>query len=292
MNSLLVCNTGSDSISKINIKDFSVENLLLKIGEKPAGPQGIYLNNGLIYTANNYNNSISVIEQKSLKEERNFYVGPYPNDLVYYDNRLYIACGEANSVIVYDLIENKIAFKLPTGLWPHNIEVEKDKGLILVSNLQDNSVSVIDGSINKKIMDIETLEYPTKIKVSKDRSKFYVCESYIGDTKSGYVEVFSLDDFKSLKRIKVGKSPMDMWDDGDFLYVSNFSDGTISIIDVNIGREIEKIVVGGMPKGILKYNNLLFVGDYLKSKVIVLDLKSKLTKAIAVGVEPNAMALC
>lgn len=292
MNSLLVCNTGSDSISKINIKDFSVENLLLKIGEKPTGPQGIYLNNGLIYTANNYNNSISVIAEKNLKEESNFYVGPYPNDLIYYDNRLYIACGEANSVIVYDLIEKKIVFKLPTGMWPHNMEVEKDKGLILVSNLQDNSVSVIDGDINKKIMDIETLEYPTKIKVSKDKSKFYVCESYIGDSKSGYIEVFSLDNFKSLKRIKVGKSPMDICDDGDFLYVSNFSDGTISIIDVNIGREIDKIVIGGMPKGILKYNNLLFVGDYLRSKVIVLDLKSKLTKSIAVGVEPNAMALC
>lgn len=292
MNSLLVCNTGSDSISKINIKDFSIENLLLKIGEKPTGPQGIYLNNGLIYTANNYNNSISVIEEKTLIEENSFYIGPYPNDLVYYNNRLYIACGEANAVIVYDLIEKKIVFKLPTGLWPHNIEVEKDRGLILVSNLQDNSVSVIDGSINKKIMDIETLEYPTKIKVSKDRSKFYVCESYIGDSKSGYVEVFSLENFKPLKRIKVGKSPMDMWDDGDFLYVSNFSDGTISIIDVNIGREIEKIVVGGMPKGILKYNNLLFIGDYLRSKVIVFDLKSRLTKAIAVGVEPNAMALC
>ena len=292
MNSLLVSNTGSDSISKISIKDFSVENLLLKIGEKPIGPQGMYLNDGLIYTANNYSNSISLINEKTLMEEYNFYVGPYPNDLVYYKNRLYIACEEANAVIVYDLIGKKIVFKIPTGLWPHNIEVEKTRGLILVSNFEGNSISIIDGNINKKIGDIEALEYPTKIKVSKDGNKFYVCESYIGDSKSGYVEIFSMDTFKSLKRIEVGKSPMDIWEDEEFLYVSNFGEGTISIVDVKLGVEIEKIIVGGMPKGILKYENILFVGDYLRGKVIVLDLESKITKTIAVGNEPNAMVLC
>lgn len=292
MNYLLVSNTGSDSISKVNLKDFSVENLLLKIGEKPIGPQGICLNDEFIYTANNYNNSISILREKTLIEKNSIYVGPYPNDLVYYDNRLYIACSEANSVIVYDLIEKKIVYKLPTGQWPHNIEVEKSTGIILVSNLQGNTVSIIDGNINKKIEDIKTLEYPTKIRISKDGNKFYVCESYMGDIKSGYIEVFSLEDFKSLKRIKVGKSPIDIWDEGDFLYVSNFNDGTISIVDANLGVEIEKIMVGGMPKGILKYNNTIFVADYLRSKVIALNLDDKSTKAIAVGVEPNAMALC
>lgn len=292
MNSLLVCNTGSDSISKINIKDFTVENLLLKIGEKPIGPQGTYLNDRIMYVANNYNNSISVIENETLIELENIYIGPYPNDLVFYENKLYIACGEANAVIVYDLIEKKIVYKLPTGSWPHNIEVEKSRGLILVSNLQGNNVSIIDANINKEIAKVKTLEYPTKIRISKDRKKFYVCESYIGDSRSGYIEIFSLDNFKSLKRVKVGKSPMDIYDDGDFLYVSNFNDGTVSVVDTKIGKRIENIIVGGMPKGILKYGNSLFIGDYLRSKVIVLDLESRLTKAIAVGVEPNAMALC
>lgn len=292
MNSLLVCNTGSDSISKINIRDFSVENLLLKIGEKPIGPKGTYLNEGLMYTANNYNNSISIIDKESFVELESFYVGPYPNDVVYYDNRLYIACGEANAVIVYDLIGKKIVFKLPTGSWPHNIEVEKDKGLILVSNFQDNNVSIIDANTNKEIKSLKVLEYPTQIRVSKGKDRFYVCESYIGDSKQGYIEVFSLESFKSLKRIKVGKSPMDICEDGNFLYVSNFNEGTISIVDINLGIEVEKIVVGGMPKSIIKYENNLYIGDYLRNKVIVLDLDSKLTKAIEVGVEPNSMALC
>lgn len=292
MKFLLVCNTGSDSISKINIKDLSVETLPLKIGEKPIGPQGICLNKEEIYIANNYNNTISIIEKGKLNEKLNFYSGPYPNDLVYYNNRLYIACGEANAVIVYDLKEKKILFKLPTGIWPHNIEVEEKKGLILVSNLQGNSVSVIDANSNKEIASIESLEYPTKILISKNRNEFYVCESYMGDVKSGYIEVFSLENFKSLKRIKVGKSPMDMYEDKEFLYVSNFNDGTISVVDIINGIEIDKLVVGGMPKGIVKYEEKLFVGDYLRSKVLVLDLQSKITKAIAVGVEPNAMALC
>lgn len=292
MNSLLVCNTGSDSISKINIKDFYVENLLLKIGEKPIGPQGLCINNNTIYITNNYNNSISIVDKETLNEEGNFYIGADPNDVIYYNDRLYISCGEANSVIVYDLIENKIVFKLPTGLWPNSIEIDKSNEVILVSNLQGNNVSIIDIESNKEIAQVKTLEYPTQIRISKDKKKFYVCESYIGDVKSGYIEVFSLEDFKSLKRIKVGKSPMDICDDGNLLYISNFNDGTISIVDIDLEKEIENIIVGGMPKTILKYENNLFIGDYLRGKIIVLDLESRLTKAIAIGSEPNAMALC
>ncbi|MGL5352189.1 MAG: YncE family protein [Clostridium sp.] len=292
MKSLLVCNTGSDSISKINIENFKVENLSLEMGEKPIGPQATYINKDNIYIANNYNNSISIIEKEPLREIENFYVGPYANDLVYYENRLYIACGEADSVIVYDLNEKKIVYKLPTGAWPHNIEVDSENGIIIVSNLQGNSLSIIDAKNNKEIRTVKTLEYPTQIKISKDKNKLYVCESYMGDIRQGYVEVFSMKDFKSLDRIQVGKAPMDIWDDGEILYVTNLSDGTVSVVDIELGKEIDVIKIGGMPMGIAKNNNILYVGDYLRGRVIIFDLDSKITKAIAVGVEPNAMALC
>lgn len=292
MKSLLVCNTGSDSISKINIKNLLVENLSLKMGEKPIGPQGTYVNENKIYVANNYNNSISIIDKETLTELENFYVGPYPNDLVYFENRLYIACGEADAVIVYDLSEKKIVYKLPTGIWPHNIEVDSDKGIIIVSNLQGNSLSIIDAKINKEITTIKTLEYPTQIRISRDKSKLYVCESYMGELNNGYVEVFSMTDFKSLDRIMVGRAPMDIWDDDENIYVTNFSDGTVSIIDVGLGKEVDVINVGGMPKGIVKSGRTLYVGDYLRGKVLSLDLDSMKTKAITVGSEPNAMALC
>ncbi|MGL5086463.1 MAG: YncE family protein, partial [Clostridium sp.] len=61
---------------------------------------------------------------------------------------------------------------------------------------------------------------------------------------------------------------------------------------VRLGKEVNVIDVGGMPNGIIKFNCKLYIGDYLRGKIIIYDLNSHITKAIAVGIEPNAMALC
>ena len=291
MNSVVVCNTGSDSISKINISDLSLENLSLDFEEKPIGPHGIYAVNNKIYTANNYNNSISIINGNTFKEEKSIYIGPYPNDIVTLKDKLYITCGEGNALIVYDGVGEKILFEVPVGKWPHNIAIYKEAQMLFVSNLEGNSLSVIDGIDNKVIKTISTLEYPTKVIVSKDKSKLYVCESYIGEDTCGYIEIFSTRDLMPIKRIKVGKSPLDMCDDGKNLFVSNFSEGTISIVDTEALKEVKKIYIGSMPKGILKYDDNLFIGDYLKGRFISLDLKTEKIKAITIGKEPNAMTL-
>ena len=74
----------------------------------------------------------------------------------------------------------------------------------------------------------------------------------------------------------VGYSPIDMIEDTENIYVSNFTDGTISVID-KATYKVEKVIyVGGMPKGILKY------GSVLDDKII---------KVIAIESEPNAMTL-
>ena len=103
--------------------------------------------------------------------------------------------------------------------------------------------------------------------------------------------ILSKKDFSNLLKIKVGKSPVDIWEDNNKLYVSNFEDGTISIINLNLGKEVKKIYVGGMPRGIIKYKENIFVGDYGNQRIVKIDLENKKTKTIAVGKEPNAMIL-
>ncbi|GAB6170421.1 YncE family protein [Clostridium carnis] len=291
MNSIIVCNTGSDSLSKVNISDFSAENLTLSLGEKPIGPHEIHVKKNIIYTANNYNNTISVIDGEKFKEKSSIYIGPYPNDLVSYKDNLYIACAEANTVIVYDIKEQRIGFEIAIDRWPHNIEVCNKNGLIFVSNLESDSVCVIDGVNNKVIKRLKTFEYPTKIKISKDKSMLYVCESYMGEDTGGYIEIFSLKTLESIKRIKVGNSPVDICDDGNSLFISNFSDGTISKISKKLFEEVNKIYVGGMPKGIVKYKDRIFISDYLRGKLVIFDLLKEEKKVITIGKEPNAMTL-
>ena len=88
----------------------------------------------------------------------------------------------------------------------------------------------------------------------------------------------------------VGYSPIDMIEDTENIYVSNFTDGTISVID-KATYKVEKVIyIGGMPKGILKYGSVLYVADYLKSKLILIE-DDKIIKVIAIESEPNAMTL-
>lgn len=283
MKSLIFCNTGSDSISKVNIEENSVITLPIILGEKPIGPHGVCTTEKLIYTANCYNDTVSVINKNLLGEIDYFYVGPNPTDIEYLDNKLYIACGEGNNVIVYNLEKERIDYDIATGCWPHNLCVIKKEKLLVTSNLQDSTLSIIDCVDNKVIKTINAKEYPTSVKYSKSDNCIYVCESYLGSNEDGYIEVFSTKNYNSLGRVKVGKGPMNLDIDDKNIYVSNINDGTINIVDKETLNVTKTISIGGMPRCIYKVNNKIFIQDYIHDIIWMLDGYYMYKKAIAIG---------
>lgn len=297
MNSLIVCNTGNDSINKISIEELFNSNrvlnqrLFLNLGEKPLGPSSICLKGNIAYTTNNYSNSVSIINIEMLKEENNIYVGAHPDALVNYNNHLYISCSESNTVALYDLKEKRIILDIQVNNWPKDIEISEELGLVFVSNFQSHNISVIDINKNKIIKNIKSLEYPDKIRVSNDKRFLYVCESYMGDDKDGYIEIYDLKTLQSLKRIKVGKVPMDIEEDEKNIYVCNFGDGSINIINKSNFKNSRKINLGGMPKEIKIYKDIVYIADYLNGRIVCMDLNKNKTRIITVGKEPNAMTL-
>ena len=296
MDSLILCNTGSDSITKIPLvtsldSDIIYEEILLTKGEKPLGPNGIYINNNIAYIANNYDNSIAILNMRTLKEESIIYVGAHPNDITGYDKYLYIVCSESNDVVIYDLEENKIIVEIKTNNWPYNIEISRELELLFITNFQSHNISVIDIKINKVIGELVTLEYPTKVRVSNDGKFLYVCESYMGDERNGYIEIFDLLTLKSLDKVEVGKVPIDIFEDDGILYVCNLMDNSIDLINKSNLKKIREINLNGMPRSILKHKNMLYICDYLNGRVVCLDLINDSIKAITVGKEPNAMTL-
>lgn len=296
MDSLILCNTGSDSITKIPLvtsldSDIVSEEIFLTKGENPLGPNGIYINNNIAYIANNYDNSISILNMKTLKEENIIYVGAHPNDLTGYDKYLYIACSESNDVVIYDLEEKKIIVEIKTNNWPYNIEISRELKLLFITNFQSHNISVIDIKINKVIGELTTLEYPTKVRVSNDGKSLYVCESYMGDERNGYIEVFDLFSLESIKKVEVGKVPIDIFEDEDILYVCNFMDNSIDLLNKFNLKKIREINLTGMPRSLLKHNNIVYICDYLNGRLLCLDLINNSMKAITVGREPNAMTL-
>jgi YVTN family beta-propeller protein len=265
--------------------------MTLSTDERQLGPHGLSLYKDKILVANNYNNSISLINYKNFKLEKNIYIGAHPNDIVAHDGIAYVSCGESNSVIIYDLINKRVDFEVPTGRFPHNIALEEEKHLIFVSNMGEDNITVIDYITNKEIKRIKVEKTPIKINISKNKKYLYVCMSYLGYDKVGDIGIIELKTLELINKIKVGLSPVDLYEDNSYLYVSNLCDGSISIVNLKTLKEENKIIIGGMPRGIVKDKENIFVGDYLNGILNVINIKNKKVKAITIGSEPNAMTL-
>lgn len=291
MSYIVVCNTGSDSLNKINTENFNNQSIILSADESPFGPHGLSLYKDKILVANNYNNTISLIDYKTFKEEGSLYIGAHPNDIVAHNGLAYVSCGESNSLIIYDMIDERVNFEIPTGRFPHNIVLEEEKNLIFITNMGEESISVIDYINNKEIKRIKVENTPIKISMSKNKKYLYVCISFLGSDKKGSIGIIDLDTLELIFKIQVGLSPVDLFEEDDYIYVSNLCDGSISIINLNKLTEDNKIVVGGMPRGIIKLKENLFVGDYLNGKLNIIGMKDKEIKVIPLGKEPNAMTL-
>jgi YVTN family beta-propeller protein len=291
MSYIVVCNTGSDSLNKINTENFNNQSIILSADESPFGPHGLSVYKDKILVANNYNNTISLIDYKTFKEEGSLYIGAHPNDIVANNGLAYVSCGESNSLIIYDMIDERVNFEIPTGRFPHNIVLEEEKNLIFITNMGEESISVIDYINNKEIKRIKVENTPIKISMSKNKKYLYVCISFLGSDKKGSIGIIDLNTLELVFKIQVGLSPVDLFEEDNYIYVSNLCDGSISIINLNKLTEENKIVIGGMPRGIIKFKENLFVGDYLNGKLNVIGMKDKEIKVIPLGKEPNAMTL-
>lgn len=291
---LYVCNTSSDYVSKINTSTFEEEGrIVLKANNmnNRVGPHGVCIYKDKLIVANNYTHSISIISLLEEAEESSHYIGVHCNDVVVFRDNAYIICGDINSLIVFDLIQNRILEEIPCGSLPHSIHLNKEKKLLLVSNMYDDSITLIDCKDNGTIKNIRVGAYPTKAVITVDGQHALICESNIGSDFRGSLAVLSLKNYKVINRMTVGNAPVDMYCDEKLCLVSNFGDGTVSCIDINNYNEDKKIIVGGMPRGIIKSGENIYVGDNYNNRLIILNIKNGNKKYIPIGGEPTGMIL-
>lgn len=290
---LFICNTSSDCISKVNVNSFKEESkiTLSATNYRKVGPHGICRYEDKLITANSYGNSISIIDIEENREKENHFIGMHCNDVIEYENNAFIICGELNNVVVFDLIKSKLIEEIPCGNLPHSIALNKEKKLLLICNMENDSITLIDCENRENVKNIKVGSYPTKAIFSTDGQYILVCESNLGADGRGSISIISLKTFRVLYRIEVGNSPVDMFLENEFCYVSNFGDGTISIININYYEEVKKLNIGGMPRGIVKVNNNVYVGDNYNNLLIRVDIENESKKNIPIGGEPTGMIL-
>ncbi|WMJ81078.1 YncE family protein [Clostridium sp. MB40-C1] len=291
MSNLYVCNTSSDNISVVNIEDFKeVYKIPLSYNsEHRIGPHGICTYKDKLIVANNYSNTISIIDTQINKEVASYFIGMHCNDAAVYKDKAYVICGELNYIIVFNLLTNKVDEEIPCGNLPHSIKIDKQRKHMLISNFENDSITLVDLNDNKNIKHVRVGAYPTKALFTIDGDYILVCESNIGTDVKGSISIISSKNYKLLNRILVGNCPVDMYLDTSYCYVSNFGEGTISMVDINLYNEIKKINVGGMPRGIIKRLDYIYVGDNYNNILIRVNEKEEKKRVISIGGEPNGM---
>jgi len=290
---LYICNTSCDSLSIVDIESFQMTGYiaLFRDTKEKVGPHGLCRYKNYILTANNYSNSLSIVEPYIGRELESYFIGMHCNDIVTKDNTAYIICGESNSLVSFDMEQKRIAELLPCGSNPHSIDMDKERKELVICSMESQSITLVDTSDFTCHRQIRVGDYPTSALFSIDGQKVMVCESNLGTEGRGSVAFFAVKGCKLINRVPVGNSPVAMCCDKSYCYVSNYGEGSISIIDINGSREIKRINVGGMPRGILKYGDYIYVGDQYKNLLLKIHLRSEIKKAIPLGGEPTGMLL-
>ncbi|MCM1992433.1 YncE family protein [Oceanirhabdus seepicola] len=290
MDCLCTCNMASDDITILDTDSCKIVNTYkLSENEKRIGPHGICSIEKRIFTANRYSRGISIIDLENEKK-LNINIGVSCTDIAGFGERLFILCGDSNNIIVYNNKNYEIESLIPCGNLPHSIWIEKEKRIILTSNLFDDSLTVINLDNYNDIKKINVGVYPMSVVTTTDNDYVLVCESNIGMECNGSLSIVSMKNFKVINRVTVSKSPMDMYYDGKKCYVSNFADGIISVIDVQKWELVDEINVGGMPRGIIGDKDSLYICDSYNDSLIIVDVKDYTKKTIPIGKEPMRIA--
>ena len=280
----------SDYISKVKLATLVEEKIALCNTSGRVGPHGICCWGSNLIVANGYSHSISKIDIVRGKEIDSSYVGTHCNDIEVFGNEAYVTCGESNYIVVFDLYANKIVEEIPCGNLPHGIAINRN-GLIAVSNMESDSITLLDCKNKEYSKEIKVGPYPTKVLFSGDGNLLYVCESNLGSDKRGSISVISTDNESVLARVRVGRSPVDMYCDAGVCYVSNFNEGTVSMVYVDDWEEVKRIEIGGMPRGIVKKGRYIYVGDNYGSVLVRYDIYKENKNVITIGGEPTGMTI-
>lgn len=286
---IILCETGLGKIREINLLNYCSEYINVCSNENN-GPVALEYSDKYIVTCNKYNNSITIYDRRNEKNT-NVYIGKNPCDIALFLDKAYVICSESNSVNVVSLNDKEIMYSISTGEYPYNIVIDEEKQLAYISNLFGDSIDILDCKKDKLINEIKNISSPVKCILSEDRQYLYAIEGNLNESDCGSVLVISLEDYEIIRRIKIGKMPLDLTQNENHIYVSNSGEGTISIIHKNTYNELSKIKVGGMIKEIVEHKGALYANNYLDDSIYEINLQREIIKKIASGKDPNAMKI-
>lgn len=290
MQSLYVCNVSSNYVSKVDFNNNKQEKIYISKDEKLLGSHGIDFNEDKLFVAANDNYNFYEVDVNT-KKVKKYYIGMMTNDLLVKNNFMYLICSESNCLVIYDMKEDKLCYEIGCGNYPHSMDKSEESGLISITNMHNNQLSIIDYNKNDLIRNIRTGNLPMKSKFYKGGRYIFVCESHLGDEVDGTFSVYDSLTGEKEKSLTLDKSPIDMcFDYGlNIVFVSNHLGNCISLIDLSDFREISRINISGNPRGIYKNGRFLYIVMSDKDMLLKYDILTKSEKFINIGSDPTSI---
>jgi YVTN family beta-propeller protein len=143
-----------------------------------------------LYVANWGGGDVAVVDvnepEKRMSVTRRFLTDDHPNDLAFtQDGRMFVSCGNADSVTVHDVykgdtletVKTSITPNAPSGSTPNALALSPDGKTLYVANADNNSVCVVDVADRGRSRVrgfIPTGWYPTAVAVSQDGKKVMI----------------------------------------------------------------------------------------------------------------------
>ncbi len=191
----------------------------------------------------------------------------------------------------YENADFKLAAKIPMARTTSHMAFSPDSQTVFVSVQESNEVAAIDLPTQKVKWKVASGKLPASVWVTPDAK--YALVAMTGDD---YVEVLSVTDGKSVKRLKTGKGAHSFLPQGDgrHAFLTNRVDNTISVIDMKELSVVDTLTVPGSlgldDMELKKDGTELWVTSRWNNTVKVIDLASKkVTHSIHVGRSPHGI---
>lgn len=277
--------SGKEPVSNVEDSDQQEEN-----GEEPVGDSAAEANVQYVYTANE-GGSIAKIDAASNSIVSDIKVdGSVHNVQVSPDGKMIGAVASPNmsggdgememnaKALFYSVENDELIKEVEVGNHPAHIVFTENGKYAVVTNNEDNNITVINTESFEIADTVETGKGPHGFRISADSQR-----AYIANLGEDTVSVVNLETMTEEKRIKVGKAPVTtgVTSDGKTLVATLSGENALAVVDLATDK-VEKIPVGTGPAQVyIDVNNqFAYVANQgtesaPSNSVTVIDLSAK-----------------
>ena len=249
---------------------------------------GVNQDTNMTYVANEFDDTVSVIDGASKTVVKTVGVGDAPMGVgVNPDiNMIYVTNSGDDTVSVINGASNTVVKTVGVGDYPLGVDVNPGTKKVYVANNDDCTVSVINGASNTVVDTISVGNQPWGVCVNPDTNMIYVANCLASN-----VSVIDGSSNTVVKTVSVGTHPRDINvnPDTNMVYAANRLSDNVSVIDGSSNTVVKTVSVGNEPwgVGVDPDTNMIYVANSEDDTVSVIDGSSNtVVKTVGVGGYP------